>query len=65
MESKIKWQTGTPKESGKYLITTKHHEVTVDMWNTKADEDGDHWEWHCDIDVIAWCLIKNIEPYKE
>lgn len=27
----IQWQTGRPKEMGKYLITTKHHEVEVDM----------------------------------
>ena len=42
MESIIKWQTGTPKETGKYLITTKHHEVVVDMWLRTPDEYGDH-----------------------
>ena len=60
----IQWQTGTPKETGKYLITTKHHEVEVDRWLPAPDEYGDHWERHYDVDVIAWCLIENIEPFK-
>jgi hypothetical protein len=61
----IQWQTGTPKESfGKYLITTKHHEVEVDMWFGVPDEYGDHWERHYDEDVIAWCLLEDIIPFK-
>ena len=66
MEQKgtIKWQTGTPKHTGQYLITTKHHEVEVDRWMPKADEYGDHWYKHYDIDVIAWCEIESIEPFK-
>ena len=60
----IQWQTGTPKETGKYLLTTKYHEVMVDMWFGVPDNDGDHWEHHYDEDVIAWCLIENIEPFK-
>ena len=66
MEQKsiIKWQTGTPKYAGQYLITTKHHNVEVDRWTSKPDEYGDHWYKHCDIDVIAWCEIVSIEPFK-
>lgn len=60
----IQWQTGTPKETGKYLITTKHHEVEVDMWRRIPDKYGDHWKSHYDEDIIAWCLIENIEPFK-
>ena len=60
--STIKWQTGTPKVFGKYLITTKYNEVDVDM--SILTSDGDHWERHYDEDVIAWCLIENIEPFK-
>jgi hypothetical protein len=61
----IQWQTGRPKESfGKYLITTKHHEVEVDMWFGVPDEYGDHWERHYDEDVIAWCLLDDIIPFK-
>lgn len=62
--STIVWQTGTPKHTGRYLITTKHHEVEVDMWLQKADEYGDHWQRHYDVDVIAWCEILSIEPFK-
>lgn len=60
----IQWQTGTPKEIGKYVITTKHHEVDVDMWSSIPDKYGDHWNRHYDSDVMAWCLIENIEPFK-
>lgn len=62
--STIQWQTGMPKEMANYLITTKHHEVEVDMWFAVPNEYGDHWEHHYDEDVIAWCLIENIEPFK-
>ena len=61
--STIQWQTGTPKEIGKYLITTKHHEVEVDMWFGVPDNYGDHWERHYDEDVIAWCMIEDIMPF--
>lgn len=66
MEQKgtIKWQTGTPKHTGQYLITTKHHEVEADVWTSKPDEYGDHWTDNYDVDVIAWCEIKSIEPFK-
>lgn len=60
----IHWQTGTPKEMGKYLITTNNHEVEVDMWFVVPDEYGDHWERHYDEDVIAWCMIEDIMPFK-
>ena len=40
--STIQWQTGTPKETGKYLITTKHHEVEADIYLRKANEYGNH-----------------------
>lgn len=60
----IQWQAGTPNETGKYLITTKHHEVEVDMWFSELDIYGEHWDRHFDDDVIAWCLIENIEPFK-
>ena len=59
----IQWQTGTPKYLGQYLITTKHHKVEVDIGSSKPDEYGNHWYKHCDIEVIAWCLIESIEPF--
>ena len=63
-KSTIKWQTGTPKHAGQYLITTKHHEIEVDLWRLNPDEYGDHWFRNYDIDVIAWCEIESIEPFK-
>ena len=60
----IQWQTGMPKHTGRYLVTTKHYEVEVDMWLPTPDEYGDHWERHYDEDVIAWCALENVEPFK-
>ena len=60
----IQWQTGIPKEMGKYLLTTKDYEVEVDMWFGVPNRDGDHWERHYDEDVIAWCMIEDIIPFK-
>ena len=62
--STIHWQTGTPKYPGNYLVTTKHHEVEVDMWRSNLDKYGDHWTKNYDIDVIAWCTLEDIEPFK-
>lgn len=63
-KSTIKWQTGTPKHTGQYLITTKHHNVEADVWLPKPNEYGDHWLRHYDTDVIAWYEIESIEPFK-
>lgn len=62
--STINWQTGIPKTFGKYLITTKYNEVDVDTWFGVPDNDGDHWERHYDENVIAWCFIEDVEPFK-
>lgn len=62
--STIQWQTGTPKHPGKYLVTTKHHGVETDIWRNHADLYKNHWYEHHDIDVIAWCFIEDIEPFK-
>lgn len=63
-KSTIKWQTGTPKHPGRYLVTTKHHEIDIDIWRSNLDEYGDHWTDNYDVDVIAWCEIESIEPFK-
>jgi hypothetical protein len=34
------------------------------MWLSKAYEYGDRWQRHYDVDVIAWCFIEDIEPFK-
>ena len=64
MENTINWQTGTPKHPGDYLVTTKHHNVEKDIWRNNADIYKNHWVYHNDEDVIAWCALENIEPFK-
>ena len=63
MESVIKWQTGEPKESGAYLITTYRGNVFVDYWRVFPDKSD--WDYRDKFDVIAWCKLSDIEPYKE
>ena len=60
MDSVIKWQTGKPKVYGRYIITTKWKEVTSDWY----DEDLG-WHKYFDKDIIAWCHLTDVEPYKE
>ena len=62
--STIQWQTGIPKRFGKYLITTKYNEVDVDIWYGVPDSNGDHWKSHYDENVIAWCFIEDVKPFK-
>lgn len=61
--SRIKWQTGEPKESGSYLISIKgkySHYVTCAMYNCLTE--WSHWEKE---EIDAWCKLSDIEPYKE
>jgi hypothetical protein len=34
------------------------------MWRSNANEYGDRWTDNYDVDVIAWCFIGDIEPFK-
>ena len=62
MESVIKWQTGTPKEEGEYLVTLKTLKgVIVDCLS--FEEYG--WNLAINCKVVAWCPLSDIEPYKE
>lgn len=69
MESKIKWQTGKPLcRCGKFIITykyfechTKHITIALREGNTWYDTNFDRLR----VDVIAWCPLSEIEPYKE
>ena len=59
--NKIDWQTGTPLESGSYLVTL--YGGIIDL----CDYIDGHWNadlWFIDS-VIAWCPIKDIQPYVE
>ena len=63
MESVIKWQTGEPKESGIYLVTTSNNMVRTAYWNNGC------WLFN-DLPfstqkIKAWCKLSNINPYKE
>ena len=60
MESVIKWQTGEPKKTGRYLITSKTGVIWSDYWSCSLKK----WEIHV-WDVLAWCPLSEIEPYKE
>ena len=61
MESLIKWQTGEPKEEGRYLVTTiDGHIATAVMI-----KDDLHDKYFFNQYVKAWCKLSDIEPYKE
>ena len=59
MASEIHWQTGTPTIIGaEYIITDKHSHIGRDFWG------GKQWLCYNNEDVLAWCLLVDIEPYK-
>lgn len=57
MESVIKWRTGKPNKSGWYIVSTRDNKVTYDVFSESHP-------WFME-DVIAWCPLSEIEPYKE
>ena len=62
MESKIKWQTGEPKEEGDYLVSLKNGRVASDGFGLFGRK-----KWFCfnsDF-ILAWCRLSDIEPYKD
>lgn len=60
--SVVKWQTGEPKESGSYLVTIKGTHGTFVECCYSCFSMLSHWSWN---NVIAWCKLSDIEPYKE
>lgn len=64
MESVIKWKTGTPNEFGQYLVTTSTGFISTDVWLKDVMRWYEHSE-DCFEEVIAWCPLSGIEPYKE
>ena len=68
MESVIKWSTGEPKEAGCYIVTLEDGCVFCDDYSCYMTLNGKiEMEWHLveSSDVIAWCPLSEIEPYKE
>lgn len=61
MESTIKWQTGEPKKGGRYLVQTKHDSFQFDIYSSFIQQ----WATYTKKEVIAWCKLSDIEPYKE
>ena len=61
--NKIDWQTGIPLDGGVYLVTLCNGMVTTDVWLADPcrwyDYDNDR------LTVIAWCPLKDIQPYVE
>lgn len=60
MESIIKWNTGEPKETGEYLVTTLDGIVDYDV--AYRHPDG-YLYWGFFDNVLAWCKLTSIEPY--
>ena len=60
-QSIINWQTGTPKEEGQYLVTLENGEVRDMYYSTTLKI----WILERLYEVIAWCKLSEIEPYKE
>lgn len=61
-EANIKWQTGVPKEEGVYIVTTDANEVECFVkFSPNSKECVNIFK----DDVIAWCPLSDIEPYKE
>ena len=61
--SKIKWQTGEPKESDIYFVTTSSNIVRTSYWNNGCWLINDLP--FSTLKIKAWCKLSDIEPYKE
>ena len=62
-QSIIKWETKEPEEGGYYLITAYNGKIAIDLWRIFPNRSS--WEYRNKIDVIAWCKLSDVEPYKE
>jgi hypothetical protein len=62
MESVIKWQTGVPKVKRiTYLVSLNTGKVTTTTWIDNEFK----WYHYKQEEIIAWCPLMDIEPYKE
>lgn len=62
-QSCIKWQTGEPKESGIYIVTTSSNIVRISYWNNGCFLINDLP--FSTLKIKAWSKLSDIEPYKE
>lgn len=60
-QSTIKWRTGEPKSHGRYLIQTKDDGLQIAFWSSYVQS----WSLYHNSEIIAWCKLSDIEPYKE
>lgn len=64
MESVIKWQTGVPEEEGEYLVQLKYYNrLIISSWEKFSN--GWNWTAFSKSEIIAWCKLSDIEPFKE
>lgn len=61
MESVIKWQTGEPKEEGRYIVTTIDGHIATAVYLLNDVHDKHFFDTY----ITAWCKLSDIEPYKE
>jgi len=59
--SRIKWQTGEPKYHGRYLVQTKEDGFQIAFWSAYVQS----WSLYHNSEILAWCKLIDIEPYKE
>lgn len=63
--SVVEWQTGEPTENGEYLVSLEDGSVCRDEWRELYCEDDIRCWVYNEGEVIAWCKLNNIKPYKE
>ena len=63
----IKWQTGTPKERGEYLVTLFSGKIKVAEFYKYKEADKEYWGCilYGIVGVKAWCKLSDIEPYNK
>ena len=65
--SVIVWHTGVPDKVGDYIVTGKTDEGDTFVMEDSFISNNKWWacDSHSSCEVIAWCPISNIKPYKE
>lgn len=59
----IHWNTGEPKENGSYLVTISGLDSIYVICAVYLHETG--WCYRGKEEIIAWCKLSDIKPYKE